>query len=143
MKTTIDMQNSIKGTKIALGGILFLSLLSGAGYSQNNNVCTINADNKGNFTSMIVSNPLTSLGIEKSFFFEVDNIGIPVKGTVSSLNGADRELKTPEELILMWAQFGGPRAFWDYNAKQGKIPIPFTGNRRGFSFVTARILSVS
>jgi hypothetical protein len=78
MKTTIDMQNSIKGTKIALGGILFLSLLSGAGYSQNNNVCTINADNKGNFTSMIVSNPLTSLGIEKSFFFEVDNIGIPV-----------------------------------------------------------------
>jgi hypothetical protein len=70
---------------------------------------------------MTITSPLTSLGIEKSFLIYVDNQGLPLKGTVAFNDGVERDLKVPEEVSLMWAQFGGPQAFWDYNVKQKKV----------------------
>ena len=120
MKAIIKDRKSLKKLKNMLAMLFSVSLLGGAVTAQNTNVCIINADNKGNVTSMTVTNPTTSLGIEKSFFFEVDKNGAPTKGTITFNNGVDRELKVPEELNLMWQKFGGPQNFWDYNAKQGK-----------------------
>ena len=120
MKIAEKGRNQLKKRQASIPMVLCLFLISGPGFSQNNNICTINTDNNGNFASMTVSNPLTSLSIEKTFNFEIDNQGIPVKGTVTFVNGFERELKTPEELSLMWAQFGGPRAFWDFLVKRNK-----------------------
>lgn len=120
MKIAEKGRNQLKKRQVSIPMVLCLFLISGPGFSQNNNTCSISTDNKGNFTSMTVSNPRTPLSIEKTYNFEVDNQGTPVKGTVTFVNGFERELKTPEELSLMWAQFGGPRTFWDFIAKQKK-----------------------
>jgi len=125
MKTNNQTRKLLKS---AMGSLLLISLVSGTGYTQNTNICTIKTDNKGNVASMTVTNPATYLSIEKSFYFEVDKNGAPTKGTVTFNNGIDRELKVPEELNLMWLQFGGPQNFWDYNTKQGKTVSYTSGN---------------
>jgi hypothetical protein len=91
------------------------------GFCQSKNIVAVNVDNKGVMTSMVVTNPQTYLNIEKEFDFDVDNQGNPIKGTVKFFDGVERQLNVPEELTLMWQQFGGPQEYWDNAKKQGKI----------------------
>ena len=106
---------------ISIGAALMTATVFQTGFCDAKNVCAVKVDASGVMTSMIVTNPQTYLSIEKEFDFEVDNQGNPTKGTVKFFDGIDRELKVPEELTLMWQQFGGPQQFWDNAKKQGKI----------------------
>jgi hypothetical protein len=106
---------------ISMAAILFTAASSQSGSCESKNVCAISVDNKGVMTSMTVTNPQTYLSVEKEFDFDVDNQGTPLKGTVKFFDGNERALNVPEELTLMWQQFGGPQQYWDNAKKQGKI----------------------
>jgi hypothetical protein len=93
------------------------------GLCDSKNIVAVNIDNKGVMTSMVVTNPQTYLNIEKEFDFDVDNQGNPAKGIVKFFDGNERQLNVPEELDLMWHQFGGPQEFWNNAKKQGKITV--------------------
>jgi len=110
---------------MVMGAILLVATGYQKGFCQSN-VCTVHVDANGVMTSMTVTNPLTSLQIEKEFNFEVDNQGDPTKGIVKFKKSmyygeVERELKVPIELNLMWEQFGGPQEFWNNAEKNGRI----------------------
>src|SRR5271157_590629 len=112
-------------TNMFMGAILLVALSPQTGSCQNN-VCAVHVDASGVMTSMTVTNPLTSLQIEKQFDFDVDNQGNPTKGIVTFKKSlyygeVQRELKVPIELNLMWEQFGGPQEFWNNAEKNGRI----------------------
>jgi len=106
---------------ISLQAILLVVSAYQLGLCDSKNIVAVNVDNKGVMMSMVVTNPQTYLNIEKEFDFDVDNQGNPAKGTVKFFDGAERQLNVPEELTLMWQQFGGPQEFWNNAKKQGKI----------------------
>ncbi len=110
---------------IFMGAILFVAVGYQPGFCQNN-VCAVHVDANGVMTSMTVTNPLTTLLIEKQFDFDVDNQGNPTKGIVTFKKSTyygevQRDLKAPMELNLMWEQFGGPQEFWNNAEKTGRI----------------------
>jgi|GEM_PF-1420650 hypothetical protein len=112
-------------TDMFRGAVLLVAFGFQAGFCQNN-VCAVHVDANGVMTSMTVTNPLTSLQIEKEFNFDVDNQGNPTKGIVTFKKSmyygeVQRDLKAPMELNLMWEQFGGPQEFWNNAEKNGKI----------------------
>ncbi len=112
-------------TNMFRGAVLLIAFGFQAGFCQNN-VCAVHVDANGVMTSMTVTNPLTSLQIEKEFNFDVDNQGNPTKGIVTFKKSmyygeVQRDLKAPMELNLMWEQFGGPQEFWNNAEKNGKI----------------------
>jgi hypothetical protein len=117
----VSLKSRLESLAGASLGALLTAAAFHAGFCDVKNVCVVNVDGKGVMTSMVVTNPQTYLNIEKEVDFDVDNQGNPVKGTVKFFDGIDRELKVPEELTLLWQQFGGPQQYWDNEKKQGKI----------------------
>jgi hypothetical protein len=106
---------------ISIAAVLLIVSAHQRGLCDSKNVVAVNIDNKGVMTSMVVTSPQTYLNIEKEFDFDVDNQGNPVKGTVKFFDGVERQLGVPEELTLMWQQYGGPQEYWNNAKKQGKI----------------------
>ncbi|MGB7567691.1 MAG: hypothetical protein WBM07_07520 [Chitinivibrionales bacterium] len=106
---------------ISIGAVLMTVSTYQHGLCDSKNIVAVNVDTKGVMTSMVVTNPQTYLNIEKEFDFDVDDQGNPTKGTVKFLDGIERQLNVPEELTLMWQQFGGPQEYWNNAKKQGKI----------------------
>jgi hypothetical protein len=106
---------------ISIGAVLCTVSAYQLGLCDSKNIVAVNIDNKGVLYSMVVTNPQTYLNIEKEFDFDVDNQGNPAKGTVKFFDGVERQLNVPEELTLMWQQFGGPQEYWNNAKKQGKI----------------------
>src|SRR5271157_2922985 len=108
---------------LCIGAIFIAALEFRTGFCEEaKNVCTISVDKNGVMTSMVVTNPITYLSIEKEFDFDVDKDGNPIKGTVKFVSSTyygivERQLNAPEELNLMWEQFGGRQQYWD-NAKK-------------------------
>jgi hypothetical protein len=106
---------------ISIGTVFIAVSYYHLGLCDSKNTVAVNIDNKGVMISMVVTNPQTYLNIEKEFDFDVDNQGNPVKGTVKFFDGIERQLNVPEELTLLWQQFGGPSEYWNNAKKQGKI----------------------
>jgi hypothetical protein len=127
----IPLKSNLKTTLIMnmfMGAILLVAIGHQTGFCQTN-VCAVHVDPNGIMTSMTVTNPLTSLQIEKELDFDVDNQGNPTKGMVKFKKSmyygeVERELK-PTELRLMWEQFGGRQEFWNTAQKNDRI-ISFT-----------------
>lgn len=109
--------------KISMAAAFLISATFQTGFCDFKNQVTVHVDNNGVLTSMIVASPQTYMNIEKEIDFDVDNQGNPVKGTVIFFDGIKRQLNVPEELNLMWQQFGGPQEYWDNAKKQGKIAV--------------------
>jgi hypothetical protein len=94
----------------------------------------LTVDGSGNITAMTFNNPVTSLGIEATFSFTIDNNGIPSSGTIKMKNGLDRPMK-PKEMDVDFAECGGPKSIWDYYKDHGKTvsffpqtdKVPFNG----------------
>jgi len=72
-------------TNVVIEALLFVVMGYHQGFCQNN-ICTVHTDANGIMTSMTVTNPLTSLLIEKEFNFNVDNQGNPTQGIVKFKN---------------------------------------------------------
>lgn len=75
-------------------------------------------DNTGHVTSISVSNPGTTLNIEKEFVFSLSPDGSPTSGKITFRDNVQRTMKDGE-LKLYFEQFGGLTAVWDYYSQHG------------------------
>jgi hypothetical protein len=82
--------------------------------------CKIVTNDKGIITSMFYTNLTTYLNIEKEFLFTINNDGMPANCEITFNNGVKRDMK-PGEIVLHFAQCGGPNTVWDYYKEHGKV----------------------
>jgi hypothetical protein len=95
--------------------ILAMATLAGAAPTWK-----INRTSDGTIRNLTVDNPISTLGIERSFEVEVNASGVPTRGTVSFTNGFKRDLKDGE-MSLAWIVYGGHQVMWEYWKDQGQV----------------------
>jgi hypothetical protein len=103
------------------GSLLFISVFQASlsADEQQYQGCKIITNNKGVITSMIYTNPVTDLKIEKEFLFTINADGTQANCTITFNNGVQRDMK-PGELALHFAECGGPGTVSDFYKEHKK-----------------------
>jgi hypothetical protein len=115
-----DMGKKIFGpAAIVFSGIIALSAIGNPVIGG----WTVNADASGAVASMTLSNPRTTLNIEKTIDLSMDNREMPVRGMVKFLDGIQRDLNSPEEVTFCYKQYGGAHAQWDYSVSMNRVTL--------------------
>jgi hypothetical protein len=83
-------------------------------------------DNEGNIVKMTLTNPKTTLGIEKEMVFNVDLSGNPSGNILRFTNGFERPM-SPDEVRIYWEKFHGAREVWNTWQSKGRLNTMASG----------------
>ena len=80
----------------------------------------ISPGSDGKTATIVDSNPITYLKIEKDLQISVEANGIAASGLIHFKDGVQRTM-TPGEVRYYFDEFGGQNAYWDFREKHGSI----------------------